>query len=155
MPFTVKVKGKELPIKFNYRMVFKANKRLGTVNPETNQRNADGAGVLFVKVLEQDDDALFEIINLAATKDLTENEIFDAIEDFFSEYDDEEKAYDAIFDQMKAEMLESGFFKKKIKKYVENLEKAVEALQKKDDEESKDQVEAIQKLADRMTKELS
>lgn len=155
MPFTVKVKGNELPIKFNYRMVFKANKRLGTVNPETNQRNADGAGVLFVKVLEQDDDALFEIINLAATKDLTENEIFDAIEDFFSEYDDEEKAYDAIFDQMKEEMLESGFFKKKIKKYVENLEKAVEALQKKDDEESKDQVEAIQKLADRMTKELS
>ncbi|MGM0174090.1 tail assembly chaperone [Enterococcus sp. DIV0800] len=155
MSFTVKVKGQDLPIKFNYRMVFKANKKLGSINSETKERNADGAGVLFAKVLEQDDEALFEIINLAATKDLTENEIFEAIEDFFSSFDDEEKAYDAIFDQVKDEMLESGFFKKKIKKYVENLEKAIQVLQKKNTDESKNQVEAIQELAEKMKKEIS
>lgn len=155
MPFTVKVKEKELPIKFNYRMVFKANKKLGSINQETKERNSDGAGVLFAKVLEQDDDALFEIIGLAAKEKLSENEIFEAIEDFFSKYDDEEEAYDAIFNQMKDEMLESGFFKKKIKKYVDNLEKAIEVLKKKKTDESKDQVEAIKELADKMKKEIS
>lgn len=155
MPLTVKVKEKELLIKFNYRMVFKANKKLGSINQETKERNSDGAGVLFAKVLEQDDDALFEIIGLAAKEKLSENEIFEAIEDFFSKYDDEEEAYDAIFNQMKEEMLESGFFKKKIKKYVDNLEKAIEVLKKKKTDESKDQVEAIKELADKMKKEIS
>lgn len=155
MPFTVQVKGKELPIKFNYRMVFKANKKLGTINAETKERNSDGAGVLFSKVLEQEDDAIFEIINLAATEKLSENEIFEAMEDFFSKFKDEEEAYDAIFAQMKDEMLASGFFKKKIKKYVENLEKAIKVLEKKDTDESKDQVEAIKELADKMKSEIS
>lgn len=155
MPFTVTVKGKPVDIKFNYRMVFKANKKLGSVNNETNERNPDGAGVLFAKVLDQDDDALFEVIDLASKEKLTENEIFEAIEEFFSKFEDEEEAYDAIFNQMKDEMVQSGFFKKKIKKYVENLEKVIVALKNKKDEDSKLQVTSIQELADKMKKEIS
>ena len=155
MSFTVNVKGKPLDIKFNYRMVFKANKKLGSINTETKEHNPDGAGVLFAKVLEQDDDALFEVIDLASREKLTENEIFEAIEDFFSKFEDEEEAYDAIFDQMKNEMVQSGFFKKKIKKYVENLEKVIDALKQKKDEDSKLQVASIQELADKMKKEIS
>lgn len=155
MSFTVIVKGKTLDIKFNYRMVFKANKKLGSINQETKEHNSDGAGVLFAKVLEQDDDALFEVIDLASKEKLTENEIFEAIEEFFSKFEDEEEAYDAIFDQMKNEMVQSGFFKKKIKKYVENLEKVIVALKNKKDDESKLQVASIQELADKMKKEIS
>ncbi|BDQ56134.1 hypothetical protein EfsSVR2331_02590 [Enterococcus faecalis] len=58
MSFAVKLKEKQLEIKFNYGMLFKANKKLGTKDAQGNSQN-DGAGVLFVKVLEEDDDALF------------------------------------------------------------------------------------------------
>ena len=45
MSFAVELKGKQLEIKFNYGMLFKANKKLGTKDAQGNSQN-DGAGVL-------------------------------------------------------------------------------------------------------------
>lgn len=155
MSFTVNLKGKPLEIKFNYRLVFKANNTLGSIDPETKKRNSDGAGALFAKVLDQDDEAIFEMIRLSAKGKVSDEEIFDAMEDFFSSYEDEEQAYDAIFEEAKQEMLRSGFFVKKIKKYIENLEKAVQVLEVKPTEKNEQQITAIKQIADQMKKEIS
>lgn len=154
MAFTIKIKKKEHEIKFNYRLLFKANKKLGSKDDEGKSQN-DGAGILFTQVLEQEDDALINIIQLVT--DCTENEALEAIENYMTDLDveDEETAYSQIFEDLKEEMTSSGFFVKKVKKYIENLEKAVTILEAKKDEESKTQAEAVKELAGRMKKEIS
>lgn len=153
MAFTITVKNKEVKIKFNYMMLFKANKKLGTKDENGKSQN-DGAATLFVNVLEQEDDALIDIIQLAS--DCTENDALKAIEDYMinSEIENEEEAYTQIFNDLKAEMLASGFFVKKVKKYIENLEKAIPILEAKKDTESKTQAAAVKDLAERMKKEI-
>ncbi|MDT2816282.1 tail assembly chaperone [Vagococcus lutrae] len=153
MAFTINIKKKEYNIKFNYRLLFKANKKLGTKDENGNSQN-DGAGILFTQVLEQEDDALVNIIQLVSGA--TENEALEAIENYIanSGLEDEEEAYGKIFEDLKEEMLNSGFFMKKVKKYIENLEKAVSILQAKKDEEAKQQAEAVMKLLEKMKKEI-
>lgn len=154
MAFTIKIKKKEHEIKFNYRLLFKANKKLGSKDDEGKSQN-DGAGILFTQVLEQEDDALINIIQLVT--DCTENEALEAIELYMNDLDkeDEEAAYTQIFDDLKEEMVSSGFFVKKVKKYIENLEKAVTILEAKENDESKMQATQIKELAEKMKKEIS
>lgn len=155
MAFTITVKNKEVKIKFNYMMLFKANKKLGSKDEEGKSQN-DGAGILFTKVLEQEDDALIDIIQLVAGDKVTENDAIEAIEKYMTESGlDEEAAYTKIFDDLKEEMLASGFFVKKVKKYIENLDKAVTMLRAKKDDESKMQATQIEELATKMKKEIS
>ncbi|WP_250898802.1 tail assembly chaperone [Enterococcus faecalis] len=127
MSFAVELKGKQLEIKFNYGMLFKANKKLGTKDAQGNSQN-DGAGVLFVKVLEEDDDALFDIIKLASKDKVTDEDIAKSVQDFVETFEDEEEGYSMVFETLKQEMLDSGFFVKKLKKYINNLEKAADYL---------------------------
>lgn len=155
MAFTIEVKGKEQNIKFNYTMLFKVNKKLGTKDENGKSQN-DGAGILFTQVLEQEDDALVDIIRLVAGDKVTENDAIEAIGNYMERLElDEEAAYTQIFDDLKEEMVNSGFFMKKVKKYIGNLEKAVKVLEAKKDEESKQQAEAVKELLERMKKEIS
>lgn len=158
MAFTVEINGKPLEIKFNYRLLYKANKQLGSKDEHGNPQN-DGAGVLFAKVLEEDDDALIDIVRLATKSKITDDEIFDGIEKYVSSYEDEEKGYSAIFSDLKEEMITSGFFLKKIKKYIDNLEKAVKVIknQRPDDKikNPKETAKAMEELAEKMKKEIS
>lgn len=156
MAFEIEVKGKPLEIKFDYRTMFKANKKLASDNPETGQKNDDGASNLFSRILEQDDEAVFDLIRLVWTGGkLTENDLFDAVEGFMAEYDDESEGYDALFDGIKQEMLDSGFFKKKLNKQIENMEKGKEILKERDGEQSQLQVKALDGLLNSMKKEIS
>ncbi|PEH49301.1 tail assembly chaperone [Enterococcus faecium] len=158
MPFTVNLKGKPLEIKFNYAMLFKANKRLGSKDKDGNSQN-DGAAILFTQVLEEQDDALINLIKLAAKGEPSENDILDSIEEYVSNFENEETGYDQVFLDLKEEMLASGFFLKKIKKYISNLEKAAKVMENKEPSEEiqdpKAQAEAIKDLAEKMKKEIS
>ncbi|WP_086349937.1 tail assembly chaperone [Candidatus Enterococcus clewellii] len=156
MTFSINIKSKPLEIKFNYSLFFRANKKLGTKDEKGNSMN-NGAGILFSKMLEQDDEAVIDIIKLAAKDKYSENDIFEAIENYSDEHGvgDEAAGYDMLFEEMKQEMLVSGFFKKKILKYIEQMEKAAEVLSKKEDAESKTQAEAVKELIEKMKKELS
>lgn len=157
MAFVVKVKKKDVEIKFNYRLNFKANKKLGTKNENGESQN-DGAGILFTQVLEGEDAALINIIQLMDDK-FTENDILDAIgeyvEELVNDEVNEEQAYAQIFTDLKEEMLASGFFVSKIRKYQENLELAKEYSEAKTDEESKLAVKKLTGLIEMMKKELS
>lgn len=158
MAFTVEIKGNPLEIKFGYGMLFKANKKLASKDKNGNPQN-DGAGILFAQVLEEDDDALVNIIKLAAKGNPSENDILTAIGEYVKKFDDEEEGYGKIFSDLKAEMLDSGFFVKKLKKYIGNLEKASKAVKgmkpTEDIENPEAQSKAMQELADRMKKEIS
>ncbi|TXX25309.1 hypothetical protein D4M43_28080, partial [Escherichia coli] len=65
------------------------------------------------------------------------------------------EAYNQIFIDLKEEMLASGFFVSKIRKYKENIEKAQQVLATRKTEDEKLQAEELKKLAERITKEIS
>lgn len=157
MSFDIKIKNKEQKIKFNYALNFKANKKLGTKDADGNSQN-DGAGVLFVQVLEKEDDALVNLLQIV-DKNFTENDVLEAVQNYTDNLVDggmsEEEAYDQIFTDLKEEMLASGFFMSKIRKYKENIEKAHQVLAARKTEEEKLQAEELKKLAERITKEIS
>lgn len=156
MAFEIEVKNKPLEIKFDYRTMFKANQKLGSTDEKGNKNN-DGASNLFSRIVNQEDSAIFDLINLVHKgKALTDDDIFDAIEKHLDEYDgDESEAYDALFNEIKEEMLNSGFFLKKLKKQIQNMERGKEMLAEKDDEQTQMQVKALSDLIDSMNKEIS
>lgn len=160
MSFNIKIKGKEQKIKFNYALNFKANKKLGSKDENGKFQN-DGAGILFVQVLEKEDDALINLIQLVDSK-ATENDAIEAISSYIDEItndeeakSDVESAYNKIFEDLKEEMVNSGFFVMKIRKYLETLEKANSFLTSQKKEESKIQADELKKLAERIKKEIS
>lgn len=157
MSFDIKVKNKQQHIKFNFALNFKVNKKLASKDENGNPQN-DGAGILFVQVLEKEDDAL---INLLTTVDkgITENDAINAVgeyvENLVDQGQNEEEAYNQIFDDLKEEMLASGFFLSKIRKYQENLERAQKVLSDRKTDEEKLQAEEIGKLLERIKNETS
>ena len=157
MSFDIKIKGKEHQIKFNYALNFKANKKLASKNDEGISQN-DGAGILFVQVLEKEDDALINLIQLVDNK-ATENDAVEAVENYVEELIagglNEEEAYAKIFDDLKDEMVASGFFVTKIRKYNENLEKAVDYLNNQKKEDNQMQISELKKLVEKIKKEIS
>lgn len=157
MSFDIKVKNKDCNIKFNYALNFKANKKLASKDADGNSQN-DGAGILFVQVLEKEDDALVNLLQLV-DKNFTENDVLEAIQNYTDNLVNsgmgEEEAYNRIFADLKEEMLASGFFVSKIRKYKENLEKAHKVIAARETEESKLQADELKKLAERITKEIS
>ena len=157
MSFDIYLKGKEQKIKFNYMLNFKANKKLATKDKEGKSQN-DGAGVLFVQVLEKEDDALVNLLQLVDSK-ATENDALEAIGKYVQELVEsglsEEESYNRIFEDLKQEMLASGFFVSKIRKYLENIEKVIEVMDSRKKEEDKIQITQLKKLSERIKKEIS
>ncbi len=66
-----------------------------------------------------------------------------------------EEAYNQIFADLKEEMLASGFFVSKIRKYKEFVESLHKVIAARETEESKLQADELKKLAERITKEIS
>ncbi|MDK4351686.1 hypothetical protein M4I17_04590 [Enterococcus thailandicus] len=157
MSFDIKIKNKEQKIKFNYALNFKANKKLASKDKDGNSQN-DGAGILFVQVLEKEDDALVNLLQLV-DKNFTEKDVLEAVQSYtdnlVNDGKSEEEAYNQIFTDLKVEMLDSGFFVSKIRKYKENLDKAQQVLASRKTEDSKLQADELKKLAERITKEIS
>ena len=151
-----KVKNKIIEIKFDYRTMFKVDKQLATKNKETGASNNDGVGTLFNNILNRNDEGLVDLILLSAnkafSKAISEDDAITAIEDWLVEHD----AADAenLFEEIQQEMVDSGFFRNKILKYIENLETAVEYMKAQEDSEAL-QIEVTEKLIGKMKSALS
>ncbi len=155
MAFEINVKGQLLEIKFNYRTMYKANRELGSID-ENGNKQEDGASNLFLRVLQQDDSAIFDLIKLTYKgKGLKEDDIFDALEERFEGAEDEAKAYDELFDDMKDEMLRSGFFTRKLEAQIENLEKGITILEAREDKDSQTQATMLRDVVGTAKKEIS
>lgn len=151
-----KVKNKIIEIKFDYRTMFKVDKQLATKNKETGASNNDGVGTLFNNILNRNDEGLVDLILLSAnkafSKAISEDDAITAIEDWLVENDAADT--ENLFEEIQQEMVESGFFRNKILKYIENLETAVEYMKAQEDSEAL-QVEVTEKLIGKMKSALS
>lgn len=151
-----KVKNKIIEIKFDYRTMFKVDKQLATKNKDTGASNNDGVGTLFNNILNRNDEGLVDLILLSAnkafSKAISEDDAITAIENWL--VDNEAEDTESLFEEIQQEMVDSGFFKNKILKYIENLETAVEYMKAQEDSEAL-QVEITEKLIGKMKSALS
>ena len=151
-----KVKNKIIEIKFDYRTMFKVDKQLATKNKETGASNNDGVGTLFNNILNRNDAGLVDLIllsdNKAYSKAISEDDAITAIEDWL--VDNDAADTEILFDEIQQEMVDSGFFRNKILKYIENLETAVEYMKAQEDSEVL-QIEVTEKLIGKMKSALS
>lgn len=151
-----KVKNKIIEIKFDYRTMFKVDKQLATKNKETGASNNDGVGTLFNNILNRNDEGIVDLITLSAnkafSKAISEDDAITAIENWLVDNDAEDT--ESLFEEIQQEMVDSGFFKNKILKYIENLETAVEYMKAQEDSEAL-QVEITEKLIGKMKRALS
>lgn len=151
-----KVKNKIIEIKFDYRTMFKVDKQLATKNKDTGASNNDGVGTLFNNILNRNDEGLVDLILLSAnkafSKAISEDDAITAIENWLA--DNEADDTESLFEEIQQEMVDSGFFKNKILKYIENLETAVEYMKAQEDSEAL-QVEITEKLIGKMKSALS
>ena len=151
-----KVKNKIIEIKFDYRTMFKVDKQLATKNKETGASNNDGVGTLFNNILNRNDAGLVDLILLSAnkafSKAISEDDAITAIEDWL--VDNDAADTENLFEEIQQEMVDSGFFRNKILKYIENLETAVEYMKAQEDSEAL-QIEVTEKLIGKMKSALS
>ena len=151
-----KVKNKIIEIKFDYRTMFKVDKQLATKNKETGASNNDGVGTLFNNILNRNDAGLVDLILLSAnkafSKAISEDDAITAIEDWL--VDNDAADTENLFEEIQQEMVDSGFFRNKILKYIENLETAVEYMKAQEDSEVL-QIEVTEKLIGKMKSALS
>ena len=151
-----KVKNKIIEIKFDYRTMFKVDKQLATKNKDTGASNNDGVGTLFNNILNRNDEGLVDLILLSAnkafSKAISEDDAITAIEDWLVEHDAADT--ENLFEEIQQEMVDSGFFRNKILKYIENLETAVEYMKAQEDSEAL-QIEVTEKLIGKMKSALS
>ena len=151
-----KIKNKIIEIKFDYRTMFKVDKQLATKNKETGASNNDGVGTLFNNILNRNDAGIVDLITLSAnkafSKAISEDDAITAIEDWLVEHDAE--STENLFEEIQQEMVDSGFFRNKILKYIENLETAVEYMKAQEDSEPL-QIEVTEKLIGKMKSALS
>ncbi|HFI0135928.1 TPA: tail assembly chaperone [Streptococcus suis] len=157
----IKVKSTVVNIKFDYALMFSVDKELATRNKETGQSNNDGVGALFLKILNKEDSGIVDLIKISipkSAKNIVENDIIAAIGNHIEHLVVEEgmeieAAYDSIFNEIKQEMVDSGFFKSKISKYLKNLEKARRYFETQEDSEM--QLEEFDEIIGTMKSALS
>lgn len=151
-----KVKNKIIEIKFDYRTMFKVDKQLATKNKETGASNNDGVGTLFNNILNRNDAGIVDLITLSAnkafSKAISEDDAITAIEDWL--VDNDAADTENLFEEIQQEMVDSGFFRNKILKYIENLDTAVEYMKAQEDSEAL-QIEVTEKLIGKMKSALS
>lgn len=151
MEFTVAKRKVEL--KFDFKTMFKINNKLGTINKETGERNSDGVGSLFYKILERNEDAIVDLIKLSVgtgKKAVSEDEILDAI----AEAVEEQGSTEELFKELESDMVDSGFFREKILKYIETMTKSVAYLKAKEDADEM-QIQIVEDMIGRMNSALS
>lgn len=148
-----KVGNRMVEVVFDYKTMFKVDKQLASKNPQTNELNNDGVGVLFTQVLNREDDAIINLIKVSSNqnkKALSEGEILDAVASYV-----EENGYIETFEELEKEMVDSGFFNVKISKYIENMEQALGWMEEEKTKANSMEVKAIKGIIGKMKNALS
>jgi polyhydroxyalkanoate synthesis regulator phasin len=156
MALVFNVNGKDQEIKFDFKTLFKANRSLSSKNPETGERNNDGALNLFSQINDGSEEGIINLIQLTSgKKNTTEDHAIEAMAKYMEESDlDEEEAYNQIFKDVKEEILNSGFFVGKLKKQVEKMEQGAETVKKHGTDEQKAQIGVMEDMISSVKKEI-
>lgn len=128
MAIELNIKGKQVTGKFNFGAFYKANKLLST---EQNGTNAgDGAVNLFYGIVTGDVMMLPSAIAVLAPTKLTDEQLSDAVDALNAAHNGD---IEAVFDEIKEELQESGFFVKAVKNQIKSMDMVREALMTKED----------------------
>lgn len=140
---TLKIKGKEKNVKFDYATFFRANKLFSTKNPENGASNNDGAGNIWVSLVTGDDTAIFNAIS-ALLSTAKEEEILAVIDEY-----DGDIASDLI-----EELKESSFFKNAAQRWMKFTKMFVEGKKVETDDE-KMELKVMKNTLEEVEKSLS
>lgn len=147
---------KVIKIKFDFRTMFLINKQLATKNKDTGAGNNDGVGTLFNSILNHNEQGLIDLIIVAGKtslgKAITEDDAITAIEKWL--VDNEAEDTEKLFEEIKEEMIESGFFKGKISQYIKAMQKALNYLAAKEDVDTIE-IETVKEMISEMQNALS
>lgn len=122
------VKDKMVELKFNFKALMKANSTLSTVDNKTNESLQNGASTLFLRLKSEEAKAIVDAIKVTAEQKLTDEAIYEAIEQYGSA---DEDGYDCLFRDLVMEFEESRFFGKEAVKMKTNLSKTEKRLRAK------------------------
>lgn len=154
-----KIGNKAVEIKFDFRLMFRIDKDLATKDAN-GQSSKNGIGALFYKIVDRDDQGIVDLIQFCGSKKgkaISEDEALSAIENYF-EKSDAEDPQEALFEEIQEEMVQSGFFKKKILKYIENMRLGLELAESQateNDATAQMQAKAISEIIGKMESALS
>lgn len=139
----VSINKKSVPLKFNFKALFEANKKFSSKD-ENGNNLGDGATNLFTRLVMSDELVIPDIITVAGNVGkATEDDLFAAVD----ELTDNGEKIDDVLVELKDELKNSGFFVKSIKTQQKNLEEALPILEKKaDTDEKKQQVESVKRI---------
>ena len=150
---------KIVEIKFDYRLMFKIDKDMATKDAN-GQSAGNGVGALFFKIVNRDDQGIVDLIQYCASKKgkaVSEDEALAAIEARFEKTGSDDPQ-EELFQEIEEEMVQSGFFKKKILKYIENMKLGQELAQAQaevGDQTAEAQVKAISEIIGKMENAVS
>ena len=150
---------KIVEIKFDYRLMFKIDKDMATKDAN-GQSAGNGVGALFFKIVNRDDQGIVDLIQYCASKKgkaVSEDEALTAIEARF-EKSASDDPQEELFQEIEEEMVRSGFFKKKILKYIENMRLGLELAESQatgNDATAQMQAKAISEIIGKMENAVS
>ncbi|MGV3185714.1 tail assembly chaperone [Weissella paramesenteroides] len=138
------IKGQTNELKFNYRALFKANAEFSEIDDKGN-RLKDGALNLFNRVLTNDITVIPDLIKVAGGfGKLSDDDLFDAVEELTNGGDDIEQ----VMSDLKDEMKNSGFFNQAISAQVKQSEEFMPQMEAmaENDQQMKMQLPAIKRM---------
>lgn len=140
----VTINGKTNELKFNYRALFKVNAEFSALDEEGN-RLKDGALNLFNRVLTNDITVIPDLVKVTGNfGKLSDDELFDAVEELTNGGDDIEQ----VMSDLKDEMKNSGFFNQAISAQVKQSEEFMPQMEAmaENDQQMKMQLPAIKRM---------
>lgn len=140
----VRVKGKELELKFDFSAFFRANKLFST-----NSTQKDGAGALWLAFVQDDPMAVYQALRALLPEKYTDNDIAEVLNDYNDEAD-----LKKFTDQLEEELHQSGFFRRAAEQWLTLTTKYADMGEGKTKTE-KIQAKAMTDTLDAMKKSLS
>lgn len=143
----ITVKGESIPVKFNFRAMFRANKLYSS-----SESANDGASSIWLAFVTDDDMALFKALRVLLTKSYTDDDIMDVLDKA-----EEAGKSQELFKEVEQELHESGFFKHAAQRWMNLTEKYGKALTDKKNKTAEEKIQeaATKDTLDAMKKSLS
>ncbi|WP_338230746.1 tail assembly chaperone [Lactiplantibacillus paraxiangfangensis] len=141
----VKIAGKDVEVKFDFKAFFKANKEL------SQNGGQDGAAQLWLQFVTGDVMAPYNALCILLPKSYKDDQVKDALDDYM-----DAGKYDEFVDDLTAELKASGFFHKAAQNMVDQIDKYGQTNPTKDQTAAeKKRTEAVADMLAAMKKSLS
>lgn len=143
----INIKGESVPVKFNFRALFRANKLFSS-----SEGANDGASSVWLGFVTYDDMAAFKALRVLLPEKYSDDDIMDVLDAA-----EDDGSADTLAESLQEELHHSSFFKHAAQRWLNLTEKYGKALtgKKNQTDEEKIQAAATKDTLDAMKKSLS